>query len=142
MKQDNFHTRFSKETWDEFKSKEHPGLLLMLNLIKLKENADYEDGRSASGTEAYQRYSDISAPIFQGLGGKIVWRGGHEMTMVGPEGENWDIAFVAEYPSIQDFITMMSSPTYREAMIHRQAGVLDSRLVMFRSEELGNSFAG
>jgi uncharacterized protein (DUF1330 family) len=84
----------------------------------------------------------MSAPIFQRLGGTIVWRGGYELTMVGPKSEVWDIAFVAEYPNVQAFMGMMKEPTYRDAMIHRQAAVLDSRLVRFQSGASGQSFAG
>ncbi|WP_299869886.1 DUF1330 domain-containing protein [uncultured Roseobacter sp.] len=114
----------------------------MLNLIRLREQAEYPDGRASTGAEAYGAYSDLSAPVFQALGGKIIWRGGHELTMVGPRSETWDIAFIAEHPSVQVFLDMMRNETYRDAMKHRQAGVLDSQLVRFASKESGLSFAG
>ena len=66
------YTSFSKDTWDAFKSKQRSGLVHMLNLIRLREKADYPDGRFCTGTEAYQAYSDLSAPVFQQLGGRIV----------------------------------------------------------------------
>lgn len=84
----------------------------------------------------------MSAPIFKRLGGTIVWRGGHELTMVGPKSEVLEIAFVAEYPNVRAFMSMMKDPTYRDAMIHRQAAVLDSRLVSFQSGASGQSLAG
>jgi uncharacterized protein (DUF1330 family) len=62
--------------------------------------------------------------------------------MVGPQSENWDICFIAEYPSVQAFLDMMKNPTYREAMTHRQAGVLDSRLIRVGADINGASFAG
>ncbi|MBT8154079.1 DUF1330 domain-containing protein [Epibacterium ulvae] len=142
MSDSEFHTSFSKETWEKFKEDQRPGPIHMLNFIRLREEADYSDGRACTGADAYQVYSDMSAPVFQELGGKIVWRGGHELTMVGSHNEIWDIAFVAEYPSVQAFLDMMKNPTYREAMGHRQAGVLDSRLARFSADRLGKSFAG
>ena len=72
----------------------------MLNLVRLREGAECADGHKATGAESYQRYSDISAPVFQKFGGSIVWRGAFELTMIGPSDETWDIAFIAEYPGV------------------------------------------
>ncbi|MEJ6396093.1 DUF1330 domain-containing protein [Gymnodinialimonas sp. 2305UL16-5] len=142
MEDGQFHTSFSKKTWESFKALERSGPIQMLNLIRLRALAEYPDERGSTGLEAYKAYSDLSAPVFQALGGKIIWRGGHELTMVGPQSETWDIAFIAEYPSVQVFLDMMRNETYRDAMRHRQAGVLDSRLVRFASQNSGLSFAG
>jgi uncharacterized protein (DUF1330 family) len=114
----------------------------MLNLIHLRKQAAYEDGRDVTGAQAYAEYSHISAPIFNELGGRITWRGGFEQMLIGPESEHWDICFVAEYPSVDAFAALMRDPTYREAMWHRQAAVADSRLVRLRPLTGGNSFAG
>ncbi len=135
-------TSFSKETWQAFKSADRAGPIHMLNLVKLRKTAEYPDGHEATGAEAYQRYSDLSEPVLRKLGGSIVWRGGFELMMVGPQQEIWDIAFVAEYPGVGAFVDMMRDPTYREAMAHRQAGVLDSRLVRFAPQPPGTGFAG
>ncbi|GIT89512.1 DUF1330 domain-containing protein [Roseobacter sp. OBYS 0001] len=142
MPETDFHTSFSKATWEEFKTDQQPGPIQLLNLIRLRDQAEYSDGSVSTGKSAYRRYSDISAPVFQSLGGTIVWRGGYELTMVGPKSEVWDITFVAEYPNVQAFMSMMKDPSYRDAMIHRQAAVMDSRLVRFRSSAAGQSFAG
>lgn len=138
----DFHTSFSKETWELFKADQRTGPVHMLNLIRLREKAAYPDGRPLTGVEAYKCYSDTSAPVFQELGGKVVWRGSFELMMVGPQSETWDISFIAEYPSVQVFLDMMKNPTYREAMTHRQAGVLNSRLIRFGADINGASFAG
>lgn len=142
MGKHDYYTRFSKETWEQFKADQRFGPIHMLNLIRLRDQAEYLDRRVSTGAEAFRCYSDMSASVFQQLGGKVVWRGGHELTMVGPQSEVWDIAFVAEYPSVESFLDMMRNPTYQEAMSHRQAGVLDSRLVRFSAGENSNSFAG
>jgi uncharacterized protein (DUF1330 family) len=135
-------TSFSKETWQAFKDADRAGPIHMLNLVRLRQAAEYADGHEATGAEAYQRYGDISAPILQKNGGRIVWRGAFELMMVGPPDVSWDIAFIAEYPGVSAFVEMMRDATYREAMVHRQAAVLDSRLVRFGAQPPGTGFAG
>ncbi len=135
-------TSFDKETWQVFKDTDRAGPIHMLNLVRLREKAEYADGHEATGAEAYQRYSDLSAPVLHRLGGRIVWRGGFELMMVGPQDVTWDIAFIAEYPGVSAFVEMMRDATYREAMVHRQAGVLDSRLVRFGVQPPGTGFGG
>ncbi|MCR9137564.1 MAG: DUF1330 domain-containing protein [Alphaproteobacteria bacterium] len=136
------HTSFTKETYLAFKADNRPGPIHMLNLVRLRDRAAYEDGRDVSGEEAYQQYSTLSAPVFQRLGGAIVWRGALELMMIGPQDEAWDISFIAQYPSPGAFLDMLKDPTYREAMVHRQAGVADSRLIRFASMDSGPAFAG
>ena len=78
--------------------------------------------------------------MFARLGGTQVWIGRPELTLIGPESEAWDIAFIAQYPSGQAFIDMIRDPIYREAVKHRQAAVADSRLIRLRPAEPGASF--
>lgn len=141
MQEASAHTNISRETWDQFKADRRPGPIQLLNLVRFRKTAEYSDGRSSSGADAYRRYSDMSSPVFRQLGGKIIWRGAYELGMIGPQNEIWDIAFIAEYPDVDAFLDMLKSPVYREALSHRQAGVLDSRLMRFRPEEPGRAFA-
>ncbi len=142
VKQMTRYTGFTKEIWEAFRADARPGPIQMLNLIKLRERADYPDGRVASGRDAYAEYSRISAPVLERLGGRIVWRGGFELMLIGPQAEAWDICFIAEYPSVGAFAQMMRDPAYHEALPHRQAGVADSRLVRFAPQPGGVNFAG
>ena len=141
------YTSFSDETWRAFRAENRPGPLQMLNLIRLREKAIYPDGRATAekamtGLEAYAEYSRISAAPAQACGMRIVWRGRFEMTLIGPETEQWDICFVAEYPGIEAFVSLMRDPDYRTAMAHRQAGVADSRLIRLGAVPLGRTFLG
>jgi uncharacterized protein (DUF1330 family) len=113
----------------------------MLNLIRLREKANYPDGRRATGAEAYATYSHESERIFCRLGGKIIWRGKFEQTLIGPDYEAWDVCFVAEYPSVSAFAEMLREPAYRFAMEHRQAAIADSRLVRLLPMTVGVGFA-
>ena len=85
--------------------------------------------RQASGRDAYRAYARESGPVFTRLGGKQVWIGRPELTLIGPQTEAWDIAFIAQYPSGAAFVEMIRDPVYREAVKHRQAAVADSRLI-------------
>lgn len=120
-------------------SRDHP--IDMLNLIRLHEAARYPDGRQATGAEAYASYGRFSAPVFQRVGGTIVWRGEPQAMLIGPSDGLWDIAFIARYPTAAAFLEMVTDPVYQaEAVPHRQAAVRDSRLIRHKHAAGDNSF--
>ena len=131
----------TKEQFREFSARTRVGPIHMLNLVRLRERANYPDGRTASGAEAYGTYSRESLRVFSRLGGRMVWQGKFEYMLIGPqEGENWDRVFIAEYPSVEAFVEMIRDPVYREAVKHRQAAVLTSRLIRLKPLVLGKGF--
>jgi uncharacterized protein (DUF1330 family) len=132
----------TKETFAAFRAADRPGPIHMLNLVRFRERADYPDGRQATGAEAYAAYGRESHPVFARLGGRIVWRGRFELMLIGPADEIWDECFIAEYPSVAAFVEMIRDPVYREAVKHRQAAVLDSRLVRLSPSQSGSGFGG
>ncbi len=134
------HKSFEKEQWDAFNALRSEGPVHMLNLVRFREWAEYEDGTRLSGAEAYKAYSRLSAPVFTRLGGRIVWRGKPQIMMIGPQEEAWDIAFIAQYPTSDAFVSMIKDPEYRKAMPHRQAAVLDSRLLRLDPQKEGEGF--
>ncbi|MCP1199433.1 DUF1330 domain-containing protein [Notoacmeibacter sp. MSK16QG-6] len=129
-----------KETFAAFRAMEREGPLHMLNLVRLRDFAVYDDGRKMSGADAYAAYGRESGPVFQRLGGRIVWRGAFEFMLIGPKQEHWDHCFIAEYPSLEAFVEMVRDPAYRQAVKHRQAAVLTSRLIRTSPQNGGNSF--
>ena len=112
----------------------------MLNLIKLNDSAIYEDGTMVSGQEAYAAYGRNSAPIFNGVGGRIVWSADFDLTLIGPSDEEWDIAFIAEYPSSDAFVEMVKNEEYQKAVLHRNAAVKTSRLVRMKPKQANGEF--
>ena len=112
----------------------------MLNMIMLNEVAEYEDGTKVPGKEAYAAYGRESKPIFQKVGGKIIWSGEPRFVLIGPADELWDIAFIARYPSAQDFLDMVYDPEYQAVVHHRQAAVKTSRLIRMLPREAGEGF--
>ncbi|WP_245605418.1 DUF1330 domain-containing protein [Roseicyclus elongatus] len=60
--------------------------------------------------------------------------------LIGPEEDLWDLAFSAEYPSVDAFVSMLRDPDYRKAVRHRQAAVADSRLIRMAPGTPGGAF--
>jgi uncharacterized protein (DUF1330 family) len=130
----------TKEQMAAFRALGRPGPIHMLNLVRLRDKAVYEDGREATGEEAYRAYARESGQVFQRVGGRQHWLGRFELTVIGPADERWDKAFIAEYPSSEAFVEMLRDPVYREAVKHRQAAVADSRLIRFEPTTPGAVF--
>lgn len=112
----------------------------MLNLVQLNATAHYEDGAIVTGREAYAAYGRRSAPIFERVGGRIIWSGKFDSMLIGPSQEVWDIAFIAQYPSTDAFIEMVKDEEYQHAVQHRNAAVKTSRLIRLSPNEVGNAF--
>ena len=126
------HIDLVKEQFFALRESQHQGTVHFLNLIQLRAQADYADGRKASGVEAYQTYGRMSEPVLARVGAKIAWEGHFETMLIGPATEHWDLCFVAEYPSISAFVEVIRDPVYREAAVHRKAAAVDSRLIAMK----------
>jgi uncharacterized protein (DUF1330 family) len=129
------HVDPDRERYAIFKELPRDQPIQMLNLVRLRETAVYEDGSMVTGREAYAAYGRESGPVFRKLGGRIVWSGKFDMVLIGPDSEYWDICFIAEYPSADAFIAMLRDEQYRKAVKHRQAAVFDSRLIRLQPGE-------
>lgn len=117
------------------------GPIHMLNMLRFREHAAYEDGRAVSGAQAYRDYTVAAAPPFMRVGGKQFWMGRPELTVIGPTDDSWDIMFIAEYPNVAAFLAMVADPEYQEAVKHRTAAVEDSRLILLTPQTAGHGFA-
>jgi uncharacterized protein (DUF1330 family) len=135
----------SRAQFDAFKALPRDTPIHMLNLIRLREAAAYpadhpNHAKGMSGLEAYREYGRTSAGVFARVGGRQVWAGRPETVVTGPEEEQWDLAFIAEYPGAGAFLAMVTDPDYREHVKHRTAGVLDSRLIRLAPVAPGAGF--
>ncbi len=135
----------TRAAFDAFKALPRDRPIHMLNLLLYRDEAAYPDGhehaaKGWTGREAYREYGRTSGPIFQRVGGSIVWRGGFQAMLTGPERE-WHDGFVAQYPNAGAFLEMVTDAEYRKAVVNRQAAVEDSRLVRFEPGEGGEGFA-
>lgn len=139
------HVDPTREQFDAFKALPRDTPIMMINLVRYRDQAAYPDGHpyaaeGLTGADAYRRYSKESGPIFARVGGTILWTGKPEVVLTGPSDEQWDAAFIAHYPNAAAFLEMVTDPNYRAAVINRQAAVLDSRLI--RCGERGGAGQG
>ncbi len=119
--------------------------IAMINLLRFREQAVYaadhpHASAGQSGAQAYAAYGKAASAPFARAGGKQVWLGRPELTLIGPAAETWDLAFIAQYPSGEAFLSMLRDPDYRAAVMHRQAAVADSRLVRCEPLQAGLEF--
>lgn len=135
------HIDPERDQFDAFKKLPRDEPIMMLNLLRFREKAAYEDGRDATGAEAYATYGKESGPVFRRVGGEIIWRGNPEVMVIGPADEHWDMIFVARYPTASAFLEMVTDPDYRVAVKHRQAAVEDSRLIRTTESDSGSDFS-
>jgi uncharacterized protein (DUF1330 family) len=135
----------TREQFDAFKALPRDTPIHMLNLIRLREVADYppdhpNHGKGMSGRDAYRAYGTTTADIFNRVGGRQVWVGRPEAVVTGPPGECWDLAFIAQYPNAGAFLAMVTDPEYRRHVRHRTAAVADSRLIRLAPRPPGDTF--
>lgn len=105
--------------------------VVMVNLLKFREKAQYADGRASdlSGREAYNLYGAAMKAIVENNGGRVLFGGDIASAVIGEVGDLWDSCVLVEYPSAAAFVTLVTSPEVMEASVHRVAG-LDGQLLL------------
>ena len=110
------------------------GPIVMVNLLKYREKADYaadcaEAKENASGLEAYRRYGAVALKCVGEAGGGLVWGGAQALVFIGGSEQDWDEVICVRYPSRQAFLQMVSRPDYLAATYHRDAGLARTALL-------------
>jgi uncharacterized protein (DUF1330 family) len=109
--------------------------VVMLNLLRFRDVADYEDhpdlapDSPISGAEAYQRYGQAAQVHLGEVGASVEYFASCGPTVIGPEGERWDMVLLVRYPDPGAFLAMVAKPEYQALAGHRAAALVDSRLV-------------
>ena len=116
----------SKDQMNEFLEGDIESPISMVNLLKFKEKAEYEDGRDTnlSGKEAYTIYGMEVQEHLKKVGAEMVFGGEISRLMLGEVEDLWDSVAVARYPSRTAMLKMMMDPDYHESEKHRSAGLL------------------
>lgn len=99
--------------------------IYMVNLLKFKDKAEYEDGRETdlTGREAYALYGEAVSKLLVKHGGGPVFGGSVTHLTLGYVEELWDQVAIATYPSRAAMLAMATSPEYQECAVHRNAGL-------------------
>lgn len=115
----------SRERIEEMQQAGPEGPIYMVNLLKFKEHAEYEDGRETelTGREAYQVYGRGVSELLGDYGGSVVFVGDVTFLALGQVEELWDEVAIAKYPTRGDLLRMSSSPEWQRLAVHRTAGL-------------------
>ncbi|MEO7717158.1 MAG: hypothetical protein ABIY70_13220 [Capsulimonas sp.] len=109
------------------------GPVFILNLLRYKEQADYNDRADAAPCSGREAFHERYVPVFNQIadaGARPVWVGAALARLVGPADELWDDVAIVEYPSFAAFRRVVDSEEYRtEAAPHRLAALEDCRLI-------------
>jgi uncharacterized protein (DUF1330 family) len=97
----------------------------MVNLLKFKDKAEYEDGRETNltGAEAYAIYGNEVVEHLKSIRAELIYSGDVTRLMLGEIEELWDMVVIARYPSKKAMLDMIMKPEYIESSIHRTAGL-------------------
>ena len=101
------------------------GPIFMINLLKFKERAEYEDGRPTdmSGREAYLIYAKAVVEILPNFGGKGIFAADVTHLSLGQVEELWDEVAIAMYPERAAMVRMSMSEEWQSIAVHRTAGL-------------------
>ena len=105
--------------------------IYMLNLLKFKEKAVYEDGRKTdlSGPEAYALYGKRMGELVEAEGGSVVYGGPVVGMLIGEMDQDWDSVGIVHYPSTEVMLKILRLPEYAEISKHREAGLEGQLLI-------------
>ena len=115
----------NKEQIKGFMEPVSEGPICMVNLLKFKEKAEYEDGRDTdlTGREACALYEEGVKKLLQEIGGGIGFKGDVERLALGEVEELWDVVGLAVWPSRGAMFEVMQSPEMQAISVHRSAGL-------------------
>jgi uncharacterized protein (DUF1330 family) len=106
------------------------GPVVMMNLLKFRETANYPPDAGmapCSGKAAYDRYQHVFTVAVGAVSqAQVLYDGPCEQVFIGQPGTDaadWDKLLLVRYPSRQHFLNMMADAGYREALVHRYAGL-------------------
>lgn len=118
-----------------FVQRDFSGPIVMLNLLKFRDVADYSGhpelapAMPISGAEAFDRYVRHTLPILRESGGDVLFLGAGGPFLIGPADEQWDMAMLIRQVSAASFLYFASHAEYLAGLGHRVAAVADSCLL-------------
>jgi uncharacterized protein (DUF1330 family) len=113
--------------------------IVMLNLLKFKDQAKYKDGTvdGSDGRAAYNRYGMEMLQFVTENGGKVLFMGDIKSMVIGQVDEVWDAIALVEYPSSEAFVKIAMSPHVAKIGVHREAGLAGQLLIQVAQRGTG-----
>lgn len=113
--------------------------VFMLNLLKFKDKATYNDGQDVSGKVAYGRYAKAFGEMLAELnidGAETVFGGAAKHLLIGQVDDTqiWDAVAIVRYPNAKIMFDTVTSETYRKIHYHRKAGLAGQLLISCNDE--------
>jgi uncharacterized protein (DUF1330 family) len=93
--------------------------------LRFREVADYAEHPDLapvspiSGAEAYQRCGEAAQVHLGEVGASVEYFASCGPTVIGPEGERWDMILLVRYPNPAAFLAMVNKPEYQTLAGHR-----------------------
>ncbi|WP_157792862.1 DUF1330 domain-containing protein [Bordetella genomosp. 8] len=125
----------TQEAGKMFMHRGFAGAIVMLNLLRFRDVADYSNcpelapATAISGAQAFDRYIEHTLPFLRASGGDVLFLGEGGPFLIGPTDERWDLAMLIQQASVSSFLSFASHADYLAGLGHRTAAVRDSRLL-------------
>ena len=113
----------------------HAGPLVMMNLLRFRQIADYAETPDLapeapiSGAAAFESYVAATLPHLEAAGGAILFRGTGGPWLIGPGAARWDHVMLVRQTSVAAFLGWAEHEAYLDGIGHRTAALEDSRLL-------------
>lgn len=116
---------------------DHQGPLQFVNLLSYRDRARYPDGHELastglSGAEAYGRYGMVALEHVTRRGGTLTLYNDVLQVLIGEAGP-WHQIAIMEYRDVDGFVDMIRDPDYQAALVHRDAGLAETVILVTRS---------
>ncbi|MEM6769014.1 MAG: DUF1330 domain-containing protein, partial [Bacteroidota bacterium] len=121
------HIHASPNNGRNFVMRQMEGPVVMLNLLKFKEVADYSAApelapdRQVSGKEAYGLYMNAMKPLLKKAGAELLFMGKGGHFLIGPEAAGWDAVLLVRQKDVSTFLAFAEDPAYQAVAGHRTA---------------------
>lgn len=131
----------TQESGRDFMMRGIKGPVVMLNMLRFRDIADYADTpelapeEPISGEQAYRLYIEHTLPFLSASGGEVIFMGKGGNFLIGPSGEYWDAVLLVRQSSVENFIAFEQNAAYMAGIGHRTAAIEDSRLLPLTEEK-------
>ena len=112
------------------------GKIHMLNMIKFRERAVYDDGRDTqlTGADAYAIYDDMNRQLISESGGRIIFSGEMHTLVIGVGAQcEYDRIILIEFPSMEAYNSVAAACVEKQKecdfQAHQWAGVAYQQLI-------------